>query len=103
MEKPNARQSQRKDNPFNCVVRGHVPVRSGHRQASLNEFEFRDYWRFGSNVRILNSFAEAAVWRGPSRETQAWPRSRFWQGASNEEHSEEFNRFSTQDRQDEIG
>ena len=33
--------------------RGAVSLREGKRQAVLNEFEFRDYRRFGSQVRIL--------------------------------------------------
>lgn len=39
---------------------GHLMVQTGHRQASLNEFEFRDYRRFGSNAKILNAPVEAA-------------------------------------------
>jgi hypothetical protein len=33
--------------------RGAVSLREGKRQAVLNEFEFRNYRRFGSQVRIL--------------------------------------------------
>jgi hypothetical protein len=36
-------------------ARGAVSLREGKHQAVLNEFEFRDYRRFGSQIRILSS------------------------------------------------
>ena len=35
-------------------IRGAVSLREGKHQAVLNEFEFRNYRRFGSQVRILS-------------------------------------------------
>jgi VWFA-related protein len=35
-------------------IRGAISLREGKRQAVLNEFEFRNYRRFGSQVRILS-------------------------------------------------
>lgn len=35
-------------------VRGAISLREGRRQAILNEFEFRNYRRFGSQIRILS-------------------------------------------------
>ena len=34
-------------------IRGAVSLREGKHQAVLNEFEFRNYRRFGSQIRIL--------------------------------------------------
>jgi hypothetical protein len=36
-------------------ARGAISLREGKHQAVLNEFEFRDYRRFGSQIRILTN------------------------------------------------
>jgi hypothetical protein len=36
-------------------VGGQVTAKVGHSEATLNQIEFRDYRRFGSNARILDS------------------------------------------------
>ena len=35
-------------------IRGAVSLREGKHQAVLNEFEFRNYRRFGAQIRILS-------------------------------------------------
>jgi VWFA-related protein len=42
-------------------ARGAVSLREGKRQAVLNEFEFRNYRRFGSQVRILSTAESKSV------------------------------------------
>jgi VWFA-related protein len=46
---------------FLMPARGAVSLREGKHQAVLNEFEFRNYRRFGSQVRILSTAESKAI------------------------------------------